>query len=95
MRSWWRAEISAHWGTNSKYRTGRLRDNSRKTDARRRDPPAWLIILWNSWFQYALSSGSVAAANDSLMRRSCTSCSALSAVAARLPAKPAMRPKIR
>ena len=44
-------------GTNSKYRTGRLRDRSRSTDANRREPPAWLMIRWNSWFQLRLVLG--------------------------------------
>ena len=85
----------AHVGANSKYRTGRLRDSRPSTDANRREPPARLMIRWNSWFQRALSSGSVAATNDSWMRRRCASSSSLSEVAARLPARPAISPKMR
>ena len=42
---------------------------ARAPTTRRRDPPAWLINLWNSWFHFALSSGSVAATNALVDRR--------------------------
>ena len=95
MRAGCPAEIAAHLGTNSKKRTGRLRESNASTEIRRREPPAWLMILWNWWFHDAFSSGSDAVSNSWWIRRSDSNCSSVSEVAARLAARPAISPKIR